>query len=261
MPSPFPGMNPYLENPALWQKVHKRLMVAIADNLSPQLRPKYIVDIEERVYQTTDDDSLLVGIPDVVVQVQQTAIKPETANIAVVAPPGKPTTVNIPIPETVRESYLEVRDVVTREVVTVIEVISPKNKRPGEGLRAYEKKRLRVLGSLTNLVEIDLLRLGKPMLIYDSEISGNYRILVSRSERRPKADLYAFNLQNAIPLFSLPLREDDVEPLVDLQTLLNELYDRASYDLVIDYSKEAVPALSENDAVWADLVLRQQGLR
>ncbi len=261
MPSPFPGMNPYLENPALWSEVHNLLIVAIFDALNPQLRPKYRVAIEQRVYQTTEEDSLLVGIPDVTVQRSQTATNQKTQNIAVVAPTVEAVTVTIPIPETIRESYLEVREVVTQEVVTVIEVLSPKNKRSGEGRKAYEKKRHRVLGSLTHLVEIDLLRSGKSMLILNNNIQSDYRIVVSRGEHRPKADLYAFNLQNVIPSFPLPLRSEDKEPLLDLQTLLSELYDRASYDLVIDYSLEPVPSLSEANTVWADVLLRQQGLR
>ncbi|WP_414572726.1 DUF4058 family protein [Nostoc sp. CCY 9925] len=56
----FPGMNPYLEDPALWPGVHGRLIVAITDFLSPQLRRKYFVAIEERIYQTTADDRLLI---------------------------------------------------------------------------------------------------------------------------------------------------------------------------------------------------------
>ncbi len=98
------------------------------------------------------------------------------------------------------------------------------------------KKRQRMLGSFTNLVEIDLLRGGKSMLIVNNNIQSDYRILVSRGSHRPKADLYAFSLQNVIPSFPLPLRLSDNEPLLDLQTLLSELYDRASYDLVIDYN-------------------------
>jgi hypothetical protein len=161
----------------------------------------------------------------------------------------------------IRESYLEVQDVATREVITVIEVLSPKNKRSGEGRKAYDKKRLRVLGSCTHLVEIDLLRDGKPMLILQNDIVSNYRILISRSKYRPQADLYAFNLQNSIPAFSLPLREGDSEPIIDLQTLINELYDRASYDLIIDYRQEPVPALSDENAAWLNTLLREKGLR
>jgi hypothetical protein len=260
MSSPFPGMNPYLENPALWSEFHNLLIAVLAQTLNPQLRPKYRVAIEQRVYQTNDEDALLVGIPDVAVQHQQILKQPET-NIAVASPPVQAITVTLPIPEEIRESYLEVRDVATREVITVIEVLSPKNKRSGEGRKAYEKKRLRVLGSLTNLIEIDLLRDGKPMLIYGNNIASDYRILVSRSDKSPKADLYAFNLKDSIPSFPLPLRREDNEPLIDLQTLIDELYDRASYDLVIDYSKQPVPKLSEADTSWLDETLQAQGLR
>ncbi len=261
MSNPFPGMNPYLENPVLWREVHSLLIVALFDALNPQVRPKYRVAIEQRVYKASGEDSLLVGIPDVAVKASQTAKKSETGNIAVAAPAVKPMTVNLPIPETVRESYLEVRDVATREVVTVIEVLSPKNKRSGEGRRAYDKKRLRVLGSSSHLVEIDLLRDGKPMTILDNHIQSDYRILVSRYEQRPKADLYPFNLKETIPTFALPLWEGDTEPVVDLQDLINGIYNRASYDLVIDYSKESVPELSEEDKIWVDELLIKQELK
>ena len=261
MAYPFPGMNPYLEDPELWPGVHGRLIVAIADYLSPQLRPKYFVAIEERIYQTTGDDKLLVGIPDVIVQNSQTAINPKIPNIAVATPAVQPKTVTVPIPEIVKERYLEVRKVATKEVVTVIEILSPKNKRTGEGRNAYDNKRQRVLGSLTHLVEIDLLRVGEPMLVFGDGTQNDYRILVSRGENRPQSDLYAFNLQDVIPLFPLPLRTEDSEPLVDLQSLLAGIYDRASYDLIIDYSQQPVPALSEVDAAWANTLLQENDLR
>jgi hypothetical protein len=84
---------------------------------------------------------------------------------------------------------------------------------------------------------------------------------VSPGECPPQADLYTLNLQDVIPKLSLPLQAGDTEPLVDLHALINGVYDRASYDLVIDYSKEPVPPLPETDAAWADAVLREQGLR
>lgn len=126
MAYPFPGMNPYLEDPALWQKVHKRLIIAIADALSPQLRPKYIVDIEERVYQTSGEDSLLVGIPDVAVQRQKSVINSDIANVAIALRPVQAVRVIVPMPETVREMYLEVREVATKEVVQLLKFCLPK---------------------------------------------------------------------------------------------------------------------------------------
>lgn len=261
MPSPFPGMNPYLENPELWPEVHSRLIIAIADEIAPQLRPKYRVAVEKRVYQIIDENSILIGIPDVVVGRSLTNIEKEKFNIAVASPPAKSITVNVPMLEEVREAYLEVREVGTGEVVAAIEILSPKNKRTGEGRKAYDTKRQQVLSSLTHLVEIDLLRSGEPMPILGNQIKSDYRILVSRGESRPKAELYPFELQEQIPAFLLPLRRGDAEPLVDLQVLINGVYDRAGFDLAINYTREPIPSLQEADAVWANELLQQQGLR
>lgn len=269
MPSPFLGMNPYLEHPALWSGIHHRLMTAIANDLASQIRPKYIVAIEERVYEMSGEKSLLVGVPDVSVQsaspgnaaLTQTATSTTESNVAVTTLTAQPIEVTIPIPETLTESYLEVRAVETGEVIAAIEVLSPKNKQSAVGRLQYETKRQKILGSSTHLVEIDLLRQGEPMPILNPAIQSHYRILVSRSNTRPKAQLYAFNLPNRIPEFPLPLRSEDAEPLVDLQRLVNEIYEQGSYDLRLDYTSEPVPALSEADAAWVDRVLRQQGLR
>ena len=261
MSYPFSGMNPYLESPALWPGIHGRLIVFLADVLSPQLRPKYFVAIEERVYETTPDDRVLVGIPDVVVQRSQTATNTQPENVALATPTTQPATVTLPIPQTVKERYLEVQKVGTKEVVAAIEVLSPKNKRTGEGRNAYETKRNRVLASSTHFIEIDLLRAGESMPMLNNDIKSDYRILVSRSNKRPKADLYTFNLKDNIPKFPLPLHEGDKEPIVDLYELIDDIYQRASYDLVIDYSQEPVPKLSEEDKVWVDEILKEKGLR
>jgi hypothetical protein len=168
--------------------------------------------------------------------------------------------VTIPLPEVLTEGYLEIRSVETGEAISVIEVLSPKNKQSVVGRLQYETKRQKVLASSTHLVEIDLLRQGKPMPM-NGGIESNYRILVSRSDTRPKAALYGFNLRDEIPQFPLPLGSEDVEPWIDLQGLLHEIYDQGAYDLRLDYSRAIVPALSDADAAWLDEVLRQQGLR
>lgn len=267
MPSPFPGMNPYLENPELWPEVHHWLITAIAESLNPQLLPKYRVAIEKRVYQLSEEDSLFVGIPDATVErfssreTARTATEQNPASVAVATPPATPVNVTVPMPMEFREGYLEVRDIKTKEVVTVVEVLSPTNKRPGKGRETYEEKRQQILGSRTHLVEIDLLRGGKPMLFFGDDSSSRYRILVSRRDRRPHAELYPFNLPDAIPSFPLPLRAEDVEPNVELQVLLDRVYDRAGYDFAIDYSSELVPPLSEAEADWMNSLLREKGLR
>ena len=153
------------------------------------------------------------------------------------------------------------REVATSEVVTAIEILSPVNKRSGEGRKQYEGKRNKVLGSSTHLVEVDLLRKGQPMPVYHSNMRTHYRILVSRGNRRPQGDLYTFNLPDRIPSFPLPLKSGDKEPLIDLQLLLSNVYDQASYDLAIDYHQEPVPSLSAEDGVWLNNRLINRELR
>ncbi|WP_341734379.1 DUF4058 family protein [Microcoleus sp. EPA2] len=261
MTNPFPGMNPYLENPELWGSFHNRLIVAIADLLTPQLLPKYLVDIEQRIYQISGEDALLITMSDATTQRSPTPGTETNSNVAVAAPPDQYLKVKIPLPRELKLSYLQIIQTESKNVVTVIEVLSPANKRPGKGREIYEKKRKKVFGSRTHMVEIDLLRSYQPLPVFANDIEQRYRILVSRSNLRPVADLYLFNLPDRIPQFSLPLRAEDGEPIVDLQGLLNEVYDRAAYDFRIDYNAEPVPALSEADAAWADSLLREQRLR
>lgn len=212
MPSPFPGFDPYLENPDFWPEVHSRLIVALADSLVPQVRPKYEIAIAKLT----------------------------------------------PMSEKIKQHYLEVRDRSSGLVVTVVEILSPVNKRPGEGRESYLQKRQRILGSLTNLIEIDLLISFDCLPILAPNIQSDYRILISRYAQRPAAELYAFNLKDALPIFCLPLRSDDVEPTVNFQQLFTEIYDKAGYDYRIDYTSEIVPALSETNRVWVKQLLAQK---
>ena len=261
MPSPFPGMDPYLEHPDLWPGLHLYLTVKMADLLSPQLYPKYFVSLQVRMYEEKDIESLFADIPDVSVVSKESQINTSNSTesqVALIAPSTKPITVTLPIPITIRQGYLEIQEVATKEVVTTIEILSPANKRSGKGRKIYLKKREKILDSLTNFIEIDLLRHGQRMPISNDKNKTHYRILVSRGKQRPRADLYAFNIQNKIPEFPLPLRPEDTEPIIDLQALLTTIYDVGSYDLKIDYTQKPVPALSENDATWANNWLQQQ---
>lgn len=261
MPSPFPGMDPYLEHPELWPALHHLLISEIARFLSPQLRPKYLVYLEVRMYETVDDDLSVIGIPDVSVIQPQTAIK-TTSNVVVAASPKQPITVTLPMPYQVREGYLEIKQRVNEELITVIEILSPSNKRTGKGRQMYEEKREEILSTRTHLIEIDLLRRGRKMPIIGNNVESHYSVLVCRGNRRPRADLYAFNVQNPMPAFPLPLRSGDTEPVIDLQELFTQIYDIASYDLKIDYRNwEVIPALSEADTIWANALLRDRQLR
>lgn len=207
MPSPFPGMDPYLEQPIYWSEFHSRLIVAIADALAPCLLPRYYVGVEKRTYRDFGDDSLLVGIPEA------------------------------------QERYLEVRETGTDAVITVVEVLSPKNKRKGEGRTAYENKRQAILDSASHLVEIDLLRRGIPMAMQGAQGKSDYRVLVSRSELRPNADLFSFTIEEVIPAFLLPLKGATESIAVDLQEIVSGVYDRGGYEVRINY-QENIPEMS-----------------
>jgi hypothetical protein len=162
MPSLFPGMNPYLESPAVWSSFHTRLLVAIADTLAPVLRPNYYIEVETRTYKEpeegeAEEDELLVGIPDAAVlsATSSKQSKDTVSEAATTLTQNRPQPITLPMPITLKERYLEVREIGTETVITVIEILSPKNKKRGKGRVAYERKRSRILESLSNLIEID----------------------------------------------------------------------------------------------------------
>ena len=248
MPSPFPGMNPWLENPALWRDVHHRLISALADDLAPRVRPRYFVAVETHTYiAVTPDVPLASRYPDVMV------IERGGPAVTTAAPAeGAPfLTVELPLKEAVEEGYLEVRLVPTGEVVTVIELLSHTNKQPGRDRETYVQKREAFLDSDLHFVEIDLLRAGPPMPHTERAMGSHYRLFIRRRERPGQARLYPFSVRQSIPTFSLPLLPDDAEPTVDLGGLLNGVYDRAGYDLVIGYDQPPIPVLSAEESAWA----------
>lgn len=260
MPSPFPGMDPYLEYAAFWSSFHTRFIVAIADEIAPQLRPQYYVEVESRTYQTDDqDDEILIGIPDAIVFAERTEAKPvpgveqQTGGVATQVQPEK---VSLPMPIELHQRYLEVREMGTDQVITIIELLSPTNKRAKDGRADYEKKRRLILASQTHLVEIDLLRGAKPMAMHRARTDTTYRILISRSEQRPIADLYAVMLDQPLPDIPIPLKPGEPEPVVALQAVFNQLYDRARYATRIDYRQPLPPPkLTEAQQQWLDAVL------
>jgi hypothetical protein len=260
MPSPFPGMNPYLES--CWPGVHHWFITELARCLNANLSPNYYAAVEVRIYETTDSgaaESALIGIPDTVLVPRPVNAHPHRSAVATLI---EPVMVTVPMPEVCQEGYLEIREAGTHQVITVLEILSPKNKQPGQGRGKYEEKRQQILASQTHLVEIDLIRKFKPMAFVGPPIKQHYRILVSRAKQRPKAALYGFNLQDAIPIFPLPLRAGEPELPIDLKPLLDHLYDAGAFSLQVDYSQDPpAPKLAAEDAEWCDRILQQNQLR
>jgi hypothetical protein len=248
MQSPFPGMDPYLEHPALWPDVHNRLIAALADDLSARVAPRYYVRLERRTYLLKADDLVFIGRPDIAVAatpgVSVCASQPATTSVTVLE-------VDVPMQDEVSENFLAIHEVKTSKLVTILELLSPVNKLHKQGREEYERKRGYVFRSWTNLVEIDLLRAGDPMPVVGAQVQSDYRILVSQGSQRPRAALIACTLRQPIPAFTLPLLPGDDEPEVALNHILHALYQRARFDLRLDYTQEPVPPLAEADAVWA----------
>ena len=242
----FPGMNPYLEHPALWPEIHHGVISGLVRLLNPKITPKYRAAVDKRVYL----DTVLVGIPDTkVAQKSSPQTIFNTASNQATAIVSKPERVSVPIQIEAREPFLEIREVETKRIIATLELLSPANKRSGEGRKQYLEKRQKVLSSQTHFVEIDLLRAGEPMPIEGGRQS-DYQILVSRSQERPSAERYPFNLRDPIPCFYLPLQAGDEEPIIDLGQLIQQACEEAAIDLSIDYSQPPSPALTEEDAAW-----------
>jgi hypothetical protein len=246
-------MDPWLEHPVLWPGVHNRLITAIADDLTARVSPRYYVGVEQHAYVTSATGDLAIIRPDVLVGRSRSRKRipapgePAVAGVGILA-----MDVEVPVEIQVEDWYLEIRLVGTSRLVTVIEVLSPWNKSPGQGRKEYLRKRKHIFKTRTSLVEIDLLRGGRPMpLTIRHPVESDYRILVSRAVSRPRAKLYPFGVRQEIPAIPIPLLPKDPEPSLELNTVLHALYERARFDLVLDYTHPPVPPLEEEDAAWA----------
>jgi hypothetical protein len=257
----FPGMDPYLERPSLWPDVHNSLIYAVREQLQKQLIPRYKAIITPYISL----ESLEIGtshrgvVPDIgiVDQNERASLTGTTA----IAPAPLTMTAFMDIPT--RLARLEIRVIDNETLVTVIEVLSPANKRPGaEGTDAYEKKRQELFQTTVNLLEIDLLRNGqrprltKPLPLFP------YFILLSRARNRPSIDVWPLALEQPIPLVPVPLQDPDPDIPLDLTLALHQIYRSARYDLQIDYRADPPPPdLSPAESTWLDAWLRERGKR
>ena len=261
MPSPFPGMDPYLESPALWPDVHHELISEIRAALNPALVPRYVARVELRVYISDDDDpGRQVLVPDL--RVEKTpgrrvakAPKKEPA-VASAEPLIVPTLMD----EEIEEAFLKIIRVESEELVTLIEVLSPANKvRGSRGRKSFMEKRRDIMETDVNWVEIDLLRAGVPSVTDPPLRPSDYRILVSRGDQRTRTRFWPVGVRQPLPVVPIPLRGKEPEAPLDLASVLRAVYDRAAYDASVDYRKPPQPPLEGDDARWARELLRGRG--
>lgn len=261
MRPPFPGMDPWLEHPEVWPGIHSSLIASTRDELAAKVAPRYFVDIEERVYFVEPQRRQYLGKPDVAISGFE-----ESAPSSRSAPRASTSTVDfvetdvevVEDEDELRFRHLEIHDAATRVLVTVIEIMSPTNKLHPHGREKYLDKRRAYFNAEVNFVEIDLLRAGKPMPTRGEAVQADYRILIARSAALPRAKLRGFGVRQLIPPIPIPLRAGESEPILDLNAVLHGVYERARYDLRIDYSTLPVPPLREEDAEWAAGIVAMQ---
>ena len=266
MPSPFPGMDPYLEG-HLWPDVHQALAAEIRRQLAPQVRPKYVVRLATMtIHDPSPESDIGIMYPDVEV-LRRTAEALPTPTSA----PQRGTqrvsaiseAIDVPLLDfEVRVVTVEVYDAAQDQLVTTIELLSPVNKRE-PGLGAFRQKQARLREAGVHLLEIDLIRRGQrpvatarllqPQLLQDA----SYLVTLERAGA-DRLQAWPIRLSQRLPVVAVPLRTPDADVPLDLAAALATVYDDAAYDLSIDYAQEPPPPpLTEQERIWTrDLLAR-----
>jgi hypothetical protein len=249
MPSPFPGMDPYLERDGLFHEFHQRFIPRLAELLLPKIAPKYLATLDSHVYlhEFAADQRHLIGRFDVAVTHvggELSVQSPGTATQSVLG------TVPVPVLEEV-DSFVELRERDGMEVVTVIELLSLANKKSGSDREQYLGKRAKYLKSGVHLVEIDLLRRG-PRMPQNGLPPCDYTVMVSRAERRPSVELFPIRLRDRLPIIPIPLKVSDPDAKLDLQAVFDSVYDGAGYQYYI-HKTPPEPPFQDVDEEWVRL--------
>jgi Protein of unknown function (DUF4058) len=260
MPSPFPGMDPYVERPAIWPDFHDSLIAAIRAALQPLLRPRFVALTQDRLFVLESDRPIR---PDVSV-VRTNSPQP---------PAGGPAVLEADAPavfelwrEEMREPLIHIIEPAAgNRIVTSIEVLSPDNKESGAGRTAYVRKREELWDHGANLVEIDLLRHGQHTVRasedhLDSLRPFHYVVAVTRCWPS-RHEVYAIPLTRRLPRVRIPLLEGDQDVVLDLQAVLARCWDEGPYPELLGYAGLPPGSLTPEEASWCGGVLTAAGHR
>jgi hypothetical protein len=280
MPSPFPGMDPYLEAPDIFPGVHNSLAVRIQAVLNGVLPAHYYAKLESRaevgIGGGGGGDAARRRVPDVAVVRGPNELPAASAAVLVEPAESKSRSYDVVAQdEALDHLYVEVRDRARdHRLVTLIEIVSRSNKEAGRDRRAYLQKQREVLANETNTVELDLLRRGRrafatrtlEQIVDAIDPPKDYLVLVSRYwRRRGNAvgyQVFPFGLRDPLPEIAVPLREHEDEVPLDLQAVFAADYDAGPFRRgAVDYQRPPDPPLAPDDAAWADQLLRMAGLR
>jgi hypothetical protein len=262
MKSPFPGMDPYLEQ--FWRDVHARLIIYSCDQLQTQLPDDLYARVEERIVLENSELAPLARYPDVrVVEYPQGGLSTASDEGGVAV--AEPVRIRY-APEPITETYIEIIDGGTgQRVITVVEFLSLTNKFPGEGRDQYRRKQNELRRSGVSLAEIDLLRAGPrtlslPVSSIPAELRTTYQVCVRRGWEADTYEVYRVPLHDRLPVIRIPLRQTDKDAHLNLQALIAQAYENGRYH-AIDYRTAAEPPLEGPDMIWADQMLHQAGKR
>ena len=244
-------MDPYLEHHVLWESLHARLIVAIANQLQPKLDPRYITSIEERVFIEGPQRR----VPDVWIQ----KVGGDADVLTPLAGGESDTAVIIEIENVeINETHVEILDSYNEmKLVALIEVVSPTNKAAGPGRVSYQAKQQETLERDCHLIEIDLLRHGRhvvcvPEWRVDFLRPFDFLSCVNRWPARNRYELYPRSLRERLPRLKIPLADEDPDATLDLPAALEQVYIEGRYGRRIRYDQPCEPPLSLDDQTWAN---------
>ncbi len=259
MGSPFPGMDPYIEARELWSDFHNSLAYEARTMLNQAIQPNYFARLTPYVTYEVIEIGEARGIyPDLSVWKSQPPSPESSLATTAITPAPVKSAVLLEMP--LRTHRVEIQATATQELVTIIEILSPVNKRSGhDAYRDYRRKRRDILRSAVHLLEIDLLRGGERPPLERPVPVAPYYVVLSRADHRPTVEVWPIQLADTLPVLPVPLLEPDPDAPLDLGQLVTNVYERGAYASQIDYRQPPPPPeLSEVDAAWLDEILRQE---
>jgi hypothetical protein len=262
MPSPFPGMDPFIEACGRWEDFHPKLISEIERTLAAMLPERYFVSLGERSYVVltdTEGKDFKPFVPNVGIAARSAEHSSQKNTTAVVeTEEAEAVSMEAFVALEFRETFIEIHEHDPEELlVTCIEVLSPSNKRRGsKGRKLYIRKRNALLLGTANLVELDLLRGGGRMPMITPWPDSPYAVLVSREQRAPHCKAWPAHFRRLLPTIPIPLSSPDKDMRLELQPIIDAVYARSHYNRRLDYSRPLQPALTDEESSWLAEQLR-----
>jgi hypothetical protein len=267
MKSPFPGMDPYIEASGLWGDFHDDLINEIKRDLARIAPERYLVRTGDRSYVVLVDSEGQKShafVPDVKITAPKPRKRPARSrqgDVAVFDPDAdvEPVELRAFVEEEHRETFVDIYEAARgQRLVTSIEILSPSNKQPNTpGWDQYLRKRRSLLLSDANLVEIDLLRGGQRPPMLDPWPASPYTLLVARAKKFGYCRVWPAHFRRRLPPIPVPLAPPDPDLRLDLQPMIEAIYQRSRYARSIDYSRPLTPPLSREESAWLERQRRQ----